>query len=206
VNPSDRQVLVVGKPNAGKTLLVLNLAAYLGRSTIAIALRDADGQTRDMRWPLARARHELVSSWPHKTLTSQLVRVEVPSHKTPRTFCLVDTAAVEDGIADRADVRRAMADTLGWMTEADVVLHVVDTAALGRAVPSAFGPVDRELLEFAPLVTGYAVVASKMDQPEAGGGLRSLARTLGSGPTLIPVSAVTRQGFREVKRFLLRHL
>lgn len=199
------ETLVVGKPNAGKTLFVLNFLAYLGETAVSLQVLDSSGESHLQRMPIDRARRELVAAAPHKTLQAQALSVTLTSRKAKKTLQMVDTAGVVDGIADREEVRRAMVDTLTRVQKATMILHVIDASAVGTDNLEALGPVDRELAEFGPLVGPYAILANKMDKTWADSGLRALTEEF-SRTRVIPISALTRRGFREVKGFVLRHL
>lgn len=197
--------LVVGKPNAGKTLFALNFAAFLGLQTVRWQLVDSDGCRREQLMPIERARRRLVSSAPHKTLQSLTLPIPIRSRKPDKTLRLLDTAGIVDGITDRADVRHAMADTLERVQTASLVLHIVDASEVESSAVEAPGPVDRELAAFCPMIAAYVVLANKMDRPHAQRGLTQIQQQF-RGCLVIPVSALTRQGFREVKAFVFRHV
>jgi predicted GTPase len=199
-------VLVVGKPNAGKTLFVLNFAAFLGERALAVEALDSAGGVRRRRLSVERARHTLVSPTPHTTLEAEAVTVTLAVRRERRPVRLIDTAALLDDVADREEVRRAMATTLTWLEQTDVVLHLVDTVATAQGRPFGFGPVDRELSAYAGLLPGYMVLANKMDHADAPRGFRHLRAALPRGIPVIPVSCVTRQGFRQVLGALAKRL
>jgi predicted GTPase len=199
-------VLVAGKPNVGKTLLALNFAAYLGEPMLSVTVVDSTGRPDEQRLRFEHARRAWVSSTPHSTLVPLAIQVTLPGRRGRRSVRILDTPALVDTVSDRDEVRHGMAETLKWLTEAEVVMHVVDAAAYGRRELSAAGPVDMELMGFQRMVPGYVVIANKIDRPEAAGALRRLRAALAGGPPLIPASALTRQGFRELKTFLLRYV
>lgn len=191
---------MVGRPNTGKTLFVLNFAAYLGLATVAVDVVDSDGRVSRRQWPVARARRQWVSPLPHRTLHLQRIRLPVAAGKVRRELVLIDSPGVLDGIPAAEAVRHAMALTLETVTHSSLILHLVDASRAEAAV----GPFDRELAAYAPLVGAYAVLANKMDLPAAQAGLARVRRLL-PAPVLIPLSARTGRGFREVKAFVFRH-
>src|SRR5690606_27206382 len=103
-----------------------------------------------------------------------------------------------------ASVRRAMAQTLGAVRDAHLILHVVDAAkAAGGGVVQAIGDVDYQVAHFSQIRDGYLILANKIDLPGAQRGAELIRREF-SQHAVVPVSALTRQGFREVKRFVWR--
>lgn len=192
-----RECLIIGKPNAGKTLFFLNFAQYLGLRHLWLA---AGGPSL----PLDRARRELVDDRPHRTLDLNRVVVRVPAGKGRKSTVLTDTAGLGDDINADPAIRQAMARTLRAIREAELILHLVDVAALPGSV-SAPGPVDREVAAFARHRGGYAVLANKMDLPEARDGLSRLGEVI-PGEPVIPISARLGTGFPRVRAFVRRWL
>jgi predicted GTPase len=189
-----RECLIIGKPNAGKTLFFVNFARYLGVKHFRL-----DPEHPPL--PARRAAEELVKATPH--YTRQLVRVILPiASRDGKIAVLTDSIGLSDHVLAAVEIRKAMAETLKAFWRAAIILHLVDvTAAAGS--PAAPGPVDRELAEAARTKAGYALLANKMDLPGAREGLKFLGRLQLPGP-VIPVSALAGFGFPEVRRFLLR--
>ncbi|HSW09351.1 MAG TPA: GTPase domain-containing protein [Bacillota bacterium] len=189
-----RECLIIGKPNAGKSLFFVNFARYLGVTHFRLGPEKP---------PLAAARaaEELVKPAPHYTRRLFRVILPAPSRDGPITV-LTDSVGLTDHAAAAAEIRKAMAETLRAFRGAAIILHIVDvTAAAGS--PAAPGPVDRELAQVASRKAGYALLANKMDLPGAREGLKSLGRLQLPGP-VIAVSALAGSGFPEVRHFLLR--
>jgi predicted GTPase len=192
-----RECLIVGKPNAGKTLFFINFAEYLGLRLL---------------WPTGggaplspcQARRLLVDDTPHRTRRLQRAAVRVASGLGSRAAVLVDSTGLTEGISPDAEVRQGMARTLQAMQRAQLVLHLVDAAAR-PGTPSAPGEVDREVAAFARGRAGYLLLANKVDLPEASQGLRHLAELL-PDDALVPVSARLGKGFPQVRRMLARRL
>lgn len=197
--------LVIGKPNAGKSLFVVNFAAYLGLKDIRLEMIDRDGVQRHQRLPLDRARRQLVSRVAHKTGTVQSIEIDLAYGKTRRTLTMTDTVGIGEGIHQETAIRRAMAETLDQLGRSQLVLHLVDASAIGSGRIEAVGPVDDEIARYASLMGPYAILANKLDVPGAGDGLQRV-RDRYRGLPVIGISALTRRGFREVKAFVFRHL
>lgn len=200
-----REVVVVGQPNAGKTLFLLNFAAYSGVSVADLALRTGDGTTATRSLPLSAARRNLVDAARHKTRVVQSLELSFPSGKTARLARVSDTPGLADAISPDAVLRQAMALALEALRRADVVLHVVDAARVGRHGEAAIAAVDREIADYGFARGPYALLANKQDLPLARTGTQLLRRVF-PGRRIIPVSALQRRGFREVKLFVWRHI
>ncbi|WP_430626327.1 hypothetical protein [Sulfobacillus thermotolerans] len=65
--------LVIGKPNVGKSLFVLNFASYLGLREIRLDVMSSDDRVSVRRVSLEDAKRKLVSHTAHKTLLPRRV-------------------------------------------------------------------------------------------------------------------------------------
>ncbi len=198
--------VVVGKTNVGKTLFALRFAAMLGRRDVALTFRPSNGADVRRSLPIEVGVSTLTGDEPHLTRCVQSLELTLPKGKGKRTFALMDTCGLVEGIHPEADVRRAMAQTLAAVRDADVVLHMVDASQTSNAsVGSCLGPVDAQVAQFAGMRSGYALLANKMDLPGAAEGLRRLRSEL-TGYTIFGISALKGQGLKEVKQFVWKHL
>lgn len=199
-----KKCIVIGKTNVGKTLFVLQFADYLGVKELVIRVEEPGGERREMRCTLSEAIERLSSESPHQTRALHSIRLELPAGKGVKHFDIVDTSGLVDGIHGDAAVRKAMAQTLAAVREADVILHLVDAAKAGSSgVLKAVGDVDYQVAQFAQMRDGYLILANKIDLPEGAEGLEKI-RSEFSGHAVLPISALHRQGFKEVKRFVWR--
>lgn len=201
-----KECLVVGKVGAGKTLFVLNFASYLGLSEADITMEYPSGQIITNRFRIETARRQLVGADLHTTKALQSIVIEVPVTKGVRRCLITDSSGLIDHIHPDMDIRQAIAQTLSAIRQADVIVHVVDSSQVGiHGAPSALGEVDYQVAQFAQMRGGYVILANKMDLPGADRGLGRLHLEL-PGHKIIPVSALTKQGFKEVKAFVRHHL
>ncbi|MGE5593292.1 MAG: GTPase domain-containing protein [Betaproteobacteria bacterium] len=202
-----KRCVVVGRPNVGKTLLVLRLAEHLKVRTVDVTFCDPHGRRELKTYALDAAVRDLVGPHPHQTRCLQSVVLAVPAGKGRKVVEVVDTTGLVDYIHEDPQLRKAMAQTLQALRPADLIIHVMDAAEAGRdgqTGPPA-GTIDRQLADFAGLRGGYFIVANKMDLPDASHGFARLQR-LFSAYTVLPVSAAAKTGLREVKRHVLRNL
>lgn len=200
-----KQCLIIGKANAGKTLFLINFAEYLGARSLRLSVERSDGSASEASFSLTDARKTLVDAVPHKTLGLQTLTLSVPGGKTVRRLQLSDSAGLTEDIHEASDVRRAMAQTLRYLRHAGMVLHVVDASQVGQeGAVEAMGEVDLQIARYAPERGPYAIVANKMDLPLAKQGLQTILQTF-RGKLVLPVSALEKRGFREVRTFVWKH-
>lgn len=203
-----KRCIVLGKPNVGKTLLVLRLADYMKVKDVDITFVDPGGVRYSKKYPVDIAIRELVGALPHQTKCLQSLSLEFKAGKGKKAVELMDTTGLTQQIHDDPLTRKAMAQTLSAIRSAEIIIHVIDAHLLGSAdaLPDpAEGDLDMQLAAFAGPRGGYCVVANKMDLPGAKRGLARIRR-LFTGYKVLPVSAATREGLKEVKRHVLRNL
>lgn len=199
-----KKCIVIGKTNVGKTLFTLQFAEYLGVKEVAIRIEEPTGERREVRCTIPEAIERLSSESPHQTRALHSIRLELPVGKGVKRFDIVDTSGLVEGIHSDGSVRKAMAQTLAAVREADLILHLIDAAKVGSSgILRAVGDVDYQVAQFAQIREGYLILANKTDLPGAAAGLEKI-RFEFSGHAVIPISALHRQGFREVKRFVWR--
>ncbi|ADL07942.1 GTPase [Thermosediminibacter oceani] len=161
-----------------------------------------DGTKLKKKYTYKLAFRQLVDGIPHKTLNLQTVTVELPVGKGKKKIQLIDTTGLIDGIHNREEVRKAMSQTLSAILDSDVVLHIIDGSAVNRKdLLSSPSDVDYQIAKFAQSKKGYAILVNKMDLPEAKEGLKSIEREF-HGNLIIPISALFKRGFKEVKTFV----
>jgi GTPase SAR1 family protein len=195
------QCLIVGQTNVGKTLFCVNFAEYLGASRLEIAFSDSSGGVVKKKYDPVTARSELAGLGTHKTRCLQSFVVGLPYGKGVKRLQLTDTAGLVDGIHGDPAIRESIAQTIAAIRETPYVLHIVDLTRV--AVSGALDELDRQIYRLGSHKNGYVLLANKMDLPAAKDGLYRLRKTL-RGSRLIPVSALYRQGFREVKEYVWR--
>jgi len=195
-----KECLVIGRTNVGKTAFVLNFAEYLGLERAEVYFRYPDGFSTKQTFCLAIAQQELVGRGQHMTRCLQALELEIPSGKAKKRITMVDSSGFPDGIPGDEAVRRAVAQTLRHIRESELVLHMLDAS-----IPGAIGEVDRQIARFAETRGGYVVLANKMDLPAAQAGLERI-RAFFQGHLVLPVSAIQKKGFKEVKAVVARSL
>jgi 50S ribosome-binding GTPase len=209
-----KRSLVIGKINVGKTLFCIQFARFLGIKELYWMMERTDGRTDRKRMSMTESQRILSGPQAHETRCLQSVTLSFPRGKTARQLLLTDTTGFTDGIHPESDVREAMAQTLRAMVQADLILHVVDAAAIGRSAEfvahtpgssstAVWNALDEQLVEFGKKQYGYILLANKMDLPESRAGYRALCKRF-SKQRVFPVSAKLGNGFREVKQHVWR--
>jgi small GTP-binding protein len=182
------RVALVGRPNVGKTLLLINFAAYWGVRELA-----TDGGTGEMI-SIERARRECVSYVAHKYVRPLSVALW-PSKSSDRSMILTDTPGILEGVPSAAKVRQAMAQGLKTLFEVEMILMVLDGST------SAISTLEEELIRLTTRIAPVMILDNKND-------IRSeidprLHRRQFAGYPVLAVSAMTRRGFRDLKQRLL---
>jgi len=198
-----RRTAVIGRPNAGKTAFTISFATYLGFQTLRFVRRQAEGSV-ELELSAEAAKGDLVSPLPHKTTQIQSLELECTVGKGKRQFELFDTCGLMEGIHPEGEIRLAMAQSLMLLRDADLVMHIIDAALIGKD-QSSLGVLEEELATWGRTRGNHLILANKMDLASANQGLRTIERHFSALP-IIATSARTGQGFREVKKYVLRIL
>ncbi|MDQ0189317.1 50S ribosome-binding GTPase [Alicyclobacillus cycloheptanicus] len=212
-----RRSVVIGKTNVGKTLFCVHFAQYIGVKEMTWLLERADGRTEQVRMSPSRAEALLSGAMPHTTRCLQSICLEFARGKGSRQLLLTDTTGLVDGIHPEPELRAAMAQTLKAILDADVVLHLVDAASIGRreqrdthagaedddGQESGWSLLDDQIAQLGQEKDGYLILANKMDLGFAKAGYRALVKRF-TKHRVIPISARYQSGFREVKQHVWR--
>ncbi|MDD4518269.1 MAG: 50S ribosome-binding GTPase [Limnochordia bacterium] len=199
------QCIILGKANVGKTLFAINFADYLGISDLEIVSTYPEGRAHVQIYRKDEAIDSLTSISPHQTRCLQAFTIRLRKGKSEKQLILLDSTGLIEGIHANPQVRAAMAQTLAAIRDAQVVLHMIDASSVGiDGSDGAIGEVDRQLCQYARLKRGYVILANKMDLHGAALGLERIKATF-QGQTIIPISALKKQGFAEVRRFVAIH-
>lgn len=188
------EIVLAGRPGAGKTLLWERLGVLLRARTPErgrVVLPGASGTDGRLAWPPPNTGTAALPAWvatAGRGLWERRVRV-------------VDTPGLTDGPDPDPVRRRLQAAALERMACASGVLHVVDMSLLGRTGEEGLSEVDRALAALGASLGSYLVVATKMDLPWAQTGLAVARRALGA-VRLVPVSARTGQGLAALRKLL----
>lgn len=197
--------LIVGQTNVGKTAFALTFAETLGLDKVEVTFAYPDGFSTKQSYSLAQARQELIGPAPHKTRCLQSMSLQIPQGKGRRVIKLVDSTGLMEGIHREAEIRRSLVQTLQEMQKTDYLLHVIDAAAIGKAPDdrAVFTELERQIAAFSQNRGTYLLIANKMDAESARAGLLRIKLHLPNHKVL-PVSAQSKAGFREVRDVIAR--
>ncbi len=199
---------MLGKTNAGKTLLTLRLAEMFGLRRISLSFVEPSQASYCYTYSCHEAKKHLVSSTCHHTKSLQKIPVRVPLGKGSIGCELVDTPGLTAGIHPTLQIRQGMVQTLTQLKTASLILHILDVASLPRSIPlRESSPFDFQLMRFGVLRAGYVLLGNKIDVvPREEMLIRSFLTEEVQGVRVFLVSALTRFGLTEVHRYICYYL
>ena len=202
-----KKCLVTGMPNVGKTCFVINFAEYMGVKELKFHVRQRAGYTAINSYSLSEARKKLISAKENTTKEIQLIKLEINKGKTIRELQLIDSCGLSDGIHPDEEVRLAMAGTLRLIRDTEFILHIIDIKNIknDKKGKDILLPVDRLILDYASMEKKYAILANKMDLSFAEMNLKILKKNI-KDIIIIPISALYKEGFKEVKKMVLSYV
>ena len=118
--------------NAGKTLFTLNFAAYLDLESVTINFTNYERGCYSKTLSIAEA-ITIGKRYRSYTRDIQTLTLTLPWEKE-KQFELVDTTGLTDGINHDEEIRRAMAQTLRFMRQADIIFISLIVPELQRLV------------------------------------------------------------------------
>lgn len=196
--------LLVGQPNVGKTTFALNFAEFLGLHRLMLTIRQPEGFSSTLSYYIDEAREKLVSHKPHETKNLQSISLSLPKGKRRRTFALFDTCGLSDGIDPREEIRKAMSQTIRLIDACELIFHLLDlTMVKSKAYEREM--IDDQIHAYASLRPVYCLLANKVDLLGSRQNL-SLLRERYPDSMVIPISAKFKEGFKDVKIFLMKNL
>jgi len=194
-------------PNVGKTCFVINFAEYMGVSELKFHVKQLAGYTSINSYSLPEAKRKLISVKENTTKEVQLIKLELPKGKTIKELHLIDSCGLSDGIHPNKEIRLAMARTLRLIRDTEFILHIIDIKNINKDKKDKdiLFPIDRLILDYASLEKRYAILANKMDLSFAEMNFRILKKNL-KNIIIIPISALYKEGFKEVKKMVLSYV
>ncbi|KXS41769.1 MULTISPECIES: GTPase domain-containing protein [unclassified Candidatus Frackibacter] len=197
--------LVIGQTNVGKTCFAINFADYLGIKELKFTIRQPAGFLSKQTYELQTALKELVCPEEHTTKEIQEIQLKLPAGKGYQRVNLIDSCGLIEGIHPQEEIRLAMAQTLRKIQESNIILHLIDLSKLNTRRLKELPELDLEIYNYCKTKKCYAILANKIDLKIARNNLEFLQERLGH-EIIIPISALYQQGFKEVKKFLLKNL
>lgn len=198
-----KKTIIVGRTNAGKTLFMINFAEYLGLRKIFLKQEFSDGKTLNKEMTTELARKYLSSSKEYKTQCIQSIILNIPVYKGKKEIKLLDTSGLIDGIHPDLNVRSGIIQTLERIQTSDIILHILDVGLLAES--NYICEIDRQIINYGSSRTGYILLPNKIDLDKDNTGLNRLKSNFPK-QHMIPISALYKKGFDEVKAFVLRSI
>ncbi len=199
------QCLVIGRPNAGKTCFTLNFADFLGIKRMQLTIRQPEGFSSTQSFMLSEARERLISSEPNQTKRLQSITLSLPRGKGRKKIELIDSCGLSDGIHPCQQIRKAMAQTINRIKASIIVLHIIDLSRFKPGKKEIDNLIDNQINSYASQQPAYCILANKIDLPLSRRNLPPLRR-LYSSSLIIPLSALHKKGFSDVKHFLWKNI
>lgn len=195
-----KEFIVVGRPNCGKTMFTLNFASFLGCKAIDITFRAFDGILDCKHMKIEQAQQLLSSIAMHKTKSLQSIILKVNIGKTAANFKLTDTCGLSEQIHSDEAIRRGMAQTLSLLRYADFIFHMIDLSVMQNAVG-----IDNEIYNYGLSRHNYLILANKYDLASAKSNLIKIKEQHPLA-AVIPISAIYKDGFKEVRACVARNI
>lgn len=199
-------VAVVGASRVGKTLFCINFAEYLGARTLCFFEEGPRGRARGAASP-AEARRTMMH--PGKSLNGvvRTFAVNLAGQRSTR-LALVDTASLKEATPLPQRERAKLVLTVQSIQKAAVVLYLVDLSGNDPSRITFDTTAGRRLEEyclgsgklFRTVLTKGDLLATGTETP-----LQYLYPFVREGETAA-ISAVTRAGFSDLRRFILPQL
>lgn len=200
-----KNCIIVGNPNVGKTSFFLALIEYLGITECEFSITDVQGNKKTKQISTNFAKKYLISMNPFKTKKIHKIQLEFPVYKGYEQLTFIDTAGVTDGINKIEEIRKSMAHTLKELSNAKIILHMFDAQYIYRKKQLGISKIDYQINKFGSQQGCYCVLVNKMDKLKSEKGLEIIENTFKEN-YIIPISAINKTGFKEVKKFVSRNL
>ncbi|CUH94195.1 hypothetical protein P22_0261 [Propionispora sp. 2/2-37] len=201
-----KEMMIVGRPNSGKTMFALNFAGYLGSKAVNITTKHVDGLTTCRQLGIEEAKREFCSVTLHKTRSMQSFVLKIPVGKTIASFLLTDTCGISETINPDADIRQGMAQTLKALRCAEAILHIIDLSTIFKdCANERSADIDKEIYRYGVLRRNYVMLANKVDLPAAQDAIRKIPAVFPESP-IFAISALYAHGFKEVKNYVRQNI
>ena len=200
-----RRTAVIGRPNAGKTAFTISFATYLGFQSLRFVKQTVEGKL--WSWNCLKRQQQPASSRqrPTKPLPFKPWSLSALWAKASGNLNCWTPAALWSGIHPERNIRLAMAQSLQLIKDADLVLHVIDAAAVGRNQDS-FGVLEEELASWGG-GQGQLSAPGKQDGPcRLQGQALQQYRVFFFRPACNCHLSPDRARIQEVKKYVLRIL
>lgn len=200
-----KKAIIVGRTNAGKTLFMINFAEYLGLRSLYIKFEYPGGKKLTKEISINNAINYLSSSTPYKTRCLQSLDLEIPVYKGYRDIKVIDSSGLCDGVPEEYLTRSAIVQTIEALDKSDIIIHIIDISPSQIDGSYVISEIDQQLIRFGKARRSYVLLANKIDIDKNNKGL-SLLKEKFDNVNIIPISALYKYGFKEVKSFVVKSL
>lgn len=200
-----KKAMIIGNVNVGKTLFMLNFAQYLGVKKLMINFHYPEGKVLNKEISIDNAVKELSSDNPHKTKCLQKINIKIKVYKGNKEIRIIDSCGLTNGIHPDYYIREGIIQTLESIKDAHIIIHMVDVSRFILDRSNFLTELDRQIIEYGKLKGKYVLLANKIDLDSKGQGIRFLIDNF-NDVYIIPISALHKRGFDEVKNFVVNCL
>ncbi|MFW5991757.1 MAG: GTPase [Halanaerobiaceae bacterium] len=197
--------LVTGMPNVGKTCFVINFAEYMGLKKLKLHIQSKVGYTSISTYSPDEAKKRLISPESSYTRTVQSVKLEIPHGKTFKELEIIDSCGLCEGIHPDQKIRMAMIRTIKLIKKCDFIIHIIDITKIQPDRKDILPQVDRLIMDYASVQKDYSILVNKIDLSYARHNMEKIKKQF-SNIIIIPISALYWQGFKEVKKMVLKYV
>ncbi|MTI70252.1 MAG: GTP-binding protein HSR1 [Firmicutes bacterium] len=194
-----KNALIIGQTNVGKTLFMINFASFLGLKKIILRVSYKGGKILNKEMSIEYAKRYLSSKDQYKTEHLQSIKLSIPVQKGKKEIKLYDSSGLTDGIHPDMKIRESILQTLSFLEDSEIIIHLIDISYFKSVKKGSISEIDKQLITYGKGKKGYILLANKIDLPESELGIKYLKENF-TDTLIIPISALYKKGFEEVKK------
>ncbi len=192
------KILIVGKPNVGKTMFVIQMAKLYKAEHLIFTLIHHNGHKYKKRITIQEGINSLVSNKANHTLNIHEFLIPIKKGKGSVEIILMDSCGILPIIHHLEHIREGMAQTLKQFKQATAIFHILDSSNY-----VSDNLIDQELYEFGLQQGNYLILANKIDLDSGSLSIPRIKKDF-SKAIVLPISAKTGEGLEEVKHYVSR--
>ena len=199
------ECLITGMSNVGKTCFLINFAEYMGLKQLKFHVKQVAGYTLINSYSPIEAREKLISVEKNSTKEVQTINLEIPKGKTFKEIKIIDSCGLSEGIHPNKEIRLSMARTLQLIRESELVFHMIDLSTIKSGKEKILFTIDQMILDYASVEKSYAILANKVDLNSGKQNIQ-LLKSKFKNITILPISALYKTGFLDVKKMVFNYV
>ena len=192
------KILIVGQPNVGKTLFIIQMAKKYNIDHLTYTFVHHNGHKYKKRISMNEGLSRLVSDKANHTLNIHDFTIPVKKGKGQIEISLMDSCGILPIIHHMDYIREGMAQTLQQFKQVSAIFHVMDSSTY---VPENL--IDQEIYDFGLQQSNYLILANKVDLDSGQLAIPRIKNDY-SKAIVVPISAKTGEGIEEVKKYVSR--